>query len=722
MQRDSIVIKLRRAAIESDIAAFRHAVARVICITFGKIRLIARHKRAEDAFLRITAEQRILCRSVDLHGIAVDRCIRRKIFTIDDRSILRRQGEGCGVDGDLHAARLCRMVGRGDVVVDGISADTVIRFALDVRQRSDDPLRLVRRQRGDLALAEIPRYHILRRIDRRRRGTRYCFDIIRRTLIRQRIFARQVIDLDALQPRRLDGEGGVIVFAICRESIVVVRAARNGDGDRTDSRLLCIGRRRRGQFIEDALAFTVDKPCDRDRICGLIAAVSHFGIIRLDGEHDLGDGVRCRNGIAAFRKAIVCVIQHGSDGIAARIDGRGRIFAIRRAVESCAAVCELQAQTLQRIAEPVFRRQARNTRYGSCARAARVAAHKAAPLHIRQPSLPDGKGSAVGDLFVVADRNENGNDITARVRRLCAQTIFVTDTIFIVSDHGLCRLIGRKCIIRRVFCRVAVRPIFYIEIDITIDSTGNAVKQFSCFVIYPRQRVSQFRLRPLAVNLEVFCIPNKVGTILQRQCQPIAAAKNRIVPFIIDDIPRCTAISLIRNGRMPWGIFYKYVFTCEGRNIHHKRRNGNTCDRLFACGEVAGNAHGGRIQRDLYAVTAHWQLIHAITDNVGSDVIAAFVEILHDERFGRAFRLVLQRFAAVPILPRRIAHGDGHFQHVRAVGVAVRPGERIAVCKRCRDRRRRLRYGERKIFIRRERVVIALVIEVQHITARGRGG
>ena len=377
---------------------------------------------------------------------------------------------------------------------------------------------------------------------------------------------------------------------------------------------------------------------------------------------------------------------------------------------------------MQRIAEPVFRRQARNARHGSCARAARVAARKAAPLHIRQLALPDGKGSAAGDLFVVAGRNENGNDITARVRRLCAQTIFVADTIFIVSDHGLCRLIGRKRIICRVFCRVAVRPIFYIKIDIAIDSTGNAVKQFSCFVICPRQRISPFRCRPLAVNIEVFRIPNKVGTVLQRQCQPIAAARNGIIPFIINDIPRRAALSAICNGRVPCGIFYKYVFAREGRNIHHKRRNGNTCDRLFACGEVAGNAHSGRIQRDLYAVTAHWQLIHAIARDGGSDVIAAFVEILHDERFGRTFRLVLQRFAAVPILPRRIAHGDGHFQHVHAFGVAVRPGGRIAICKRRRDRRRRLRYGERKIFIRRERVVIALVIEVQHITARGRGG
>ena len=149
MQRDSIVIKLRRAAIESDIAAFRHAVARVICITFVNIRLIARHKRAEDAFLRITAEQRILCRSVDLHGIAVDRCIRRKIFTIDDRSILRRQGEGCGGDGDLHAARLCHMVGRRDVVVDG-AAVRYVAHAADLAAAACDGAVRIERRRGKL--------------------------------------------------------------------------------------------------------------------------------------------------------------------------------------------------------------------------------------------------------------------------------------------------------------------------------------------------------------------------------------------------------------------------------------------------------------------------------------------------------------------------------------------------------------------------------------------
>ena len=327
MQRDSIVIKLRRAAIESDIAAFRHAVARVICITFGNIRLIARHKRAEDAFLRITAEQRILCRSVDLHGIAVDRCIRRKIFTIDDRSILRRQSEFGGGDGDLHAARLCLMVGRGDVVVDG-AAVRHVAHAADLAAACDGAV-CIERRRG-----KLPGNCLI--VDGNSRFDNAAVDRIAAARL-QRMFHAVICARNAFvdgnrQLRRLDGEGSSYI----RNSIVRIIVFFNDRNrvlysirrDRVE--LLIIGRRRNaptfGRIIAQQRIVTESKLRRRFVPVG--------DLIRArDADRQLSprNGVRLRRKV--FRKRIVAAFCARREGIAVGIGKRIAARSQRKAEE-----------------------------------------------------------------------------------------------------------------------------------------------------------------------------------------------------------------------------------------------------------------------------------------------------------------------------------------------------------------------------------------------------
>ena len=79
-------------------------------------------------------------------GIAV--CALCDLLAVYDGNTIRRQSEFGGVDGDLHAARLCRMVGRGDVVVDG-AAVRYVAHAADLAAACDGAVRIERR-RGKL--------------------------------------------------------------------------------------------------------------------------------------------------------------------------------------------------------------------------------------------------------------------------------------------------------------------------------------------------------------------------------------------------------------------------------------------------------------------------------------------------------------------------------------------------------------------------------------------